>query len=103
MSAQTKEFVLMLIRQHESDIKTFGVRRMGLFGSFVRDQQGKDSDIDILVEFEPGLKTFDNFIHLAFFLEDILKRRVELVTPDALSPYIGPHIMKEVEYVSLNA
>jgi predicted nucleotidyltransferase len=100
MSAQTKEFVLMLIRQHESDIKTFGVRRMGLFGSFVRDQQGKDSDIDILVEFEPGLKTFDNFIHLAFFLEDILKRRVELVTPDALSPYIGPHIMKEVEYVS---
>ena len=102
MSAQTKEFVLMLIRQHESDIKTFGVRRMGLFGSFVRDQQGKDSDIDILVEFEPGLKTFDNFIHLAFFLEDILKHRVELVTPDALSPYIGPHIMKEVEYVSLN-
>jgi predicted nucleotidyltransferase len=100
MSAQTKEFVLMLIRQHESDIKTFGVRRMGLFGSFVRDQQGKDSDIDILVEFEPGLKTFDNFIHLAFFLEDILKRRVEIVTPDALSPYIGPHIMKEVEYVS---
>ena len=102
MSAQTKEFVLMLIRQHESDIKTFGVRRIGLFGSFVRNQQGKDSDVDILVEFEPGLKTFDNFIHLAFFLEEILKRRVELVTPDALSPYIGPHIMKEVEYVSLN-
>jgi predicted nucleotidyltransferase len=103
MSAQTKEFVLMLIRQHESDIKTFGVRRLGLFGSFARSQQGKDSDVDILVEFEPGLKTFDNFIHLAFFLEDILKRRVELVTPDALSPYIGPHIMKEVEYVALNA
>jgi predicted nucleotidyltransferase len=102
MSAQTKEFVLMLIRQHESDIKTFGVRRLGLFVSFVRNQQGKDSDVDILVEFEPGLKTFDNFIHLAFFLEEILKRRVELVTPDALSPYIGPHIMKEVEYVSLN-
>ena len=102
MSVQTKEFVLMLIRQHESGIKTFGVRRLGLFGSFVRNQQGKDSDVDILVEFEPGLKTYDNFIHLAFFLEDILKRRVELVTPDALSPYIGPHIMKEVEYVSLN-
>ena len=58
--------------------------------------------MDILVEFDPGLKTFDNFIHLAFFLEDILKRRVELVTPDALSPYIGPHIMKEVESVPLN-
>ncbi|NIM11772.1 MAG: nucleotidyltransferase [Candidatus Aminicenantes bacterium] len=103
MSAQTKEFILMLISQHESDIKTFGVRRLGLFGSFIRNQQGKDSDVDILVEFEPGLKTFDNFIHLAFFLEDILRRRVDLVTTDALSPYIGPHIMKEVEYVTLNA
>jgi predicted nucleotidyltransferase len=101
-SAQTKEFVLMLIRQHESDIKTFGVRRLGLFGSFARNQQGKESDVDILVEFEPGLKIFDNFIHLAFFLEDILKRRVELVTPDALSHCIGPHIVKGVEYVPLN-
>lgn len=103
MPVQTKEFVMRLIREHESDIKTFGVRRLGVFGSFARNQQGKDSDVDILVEFESGRKTFDNFIHLAFFLEDIFKRRVELVTPDALSPYIGPYIMKEVEYVTLNA
>lgn len=103
MPFQTKEFVMRLIREHESDIKTFGVRRLGVFGSFARNQQGKDSDVDILVEFESGRKTYDNFIYLAFFLEDIFKRRVELVTPDALSPYIGPNIMKEVEYVTLNA
>jgi len=102
MSAQTKEFVRMLIREHESGIKTYGVRRLGLFGSFARNQQGKDSDVDILVEFEPGLKTYDNFIHLAFFLEDILKRRVDLVTPDALSPYMASGILKEVEYVTAN-
>jgi predicted nucleotidyltransferase len=102
MSDQTKESVLMRIREPESDIKTFGVKRLGLFGSFVRNQHGKDSDVDLLVEFEPDLKTFDNFIHLVFFLEEIFDRRVDLVTPEALSPYIGPDIMKEVEYVTLN-
>ncbi len=103
MPVQEKEVVLRLIRKHKSDIKSFGVRRLGLFGSFARHEQGKDSDVDILVEFEPVLKTFDNFMHLAFFLEDLFKRRVELVTADALSPYLGPHILKEVEYVPISA
>ena len=99
MSVQTKERAVVKIRKHQTGIKSFGVKRLGLFGSFTRDQQRKDIDVDVLVEFEPGLKTFDNFIHLAFFLEDIFKRRVDLVTLDALSPYIEPHILKEVEYV----
>ena len=51
------------------------------------------------MEFEQGKKTFDNFIQLSFLLEDLFKRRVELVTIESLSPYIGPHIMSEVEYV----
>jgi predicted nucleotidyltransferase len=53
-----------------------------------------------LVEFEPGKKTFDAFIELAFYLEDILQHRVELVTTDSLSPYLAPHILKEVEYAA---
>jgi hypothetical protein len=76
---------------------------LGLFGSFRRDQQHGDSDVDLLVEFEPGAKTFDRYMDLAQLLEDLLGRRVELVTPEALSPYIGPHILQEVEYVSLVA
>lgn len=60
-----------------------------------------ESDIDLLVEFEPGKKTFDNFIHLIFLLEDNLKRRVELVTPESLSPHLRPYLLKEVEYVPL--
>ena len=103
MAVQTKERILTLIRARRNHIKTLGVKRLGLFGSFVRMQQDRDSDIDVLVEFEPSQKTFDNFIHLAFFLEDLFGRRVELVTPEALSPYIGPHIMREVEYVALDA
>ena len=70
-----------------------------MFGSFVRGEQTDSSDIDILVEFEPARKTFDNFIRMAFLLEQLLGRRVELVTPEALSPYLKPHILREVEYV----
>ena len=63
-----------------------------------------DSDNDdeyLLVEFNADEKSFDNFIRLTALLEDALQRQVEVVTPEALSPYIGPHILKEVEYVSL--
>lgn len=103
MAVQTKEQILSLIRGHQDQIRSWGVRRLGLFGSFVRGQPSGDSDIDILVEFETGHKTFDNFVGVALFLEGLLGRRVELVTPEALSPYIGPHILGEVEYVALGA
>jgi hypothetical protein len=73
------------------------------FGSFVRQQQRADSDVDVLVEFEPQRKTFDNFIALAFLLDDLLGRRVDVVTSEALSPYIGPRILDEVEYVAVAA
>jgi uncharacterized protein len=80
-----------------------GVARLGLFGSFVRDEQGSDSDVDLLVEFAPGQKNFDNFMALGFYLEDLFDRRVELVTPESLSPYIRPHVMTEVEYAVIAA
>jgi len=82
-------------------IKAHGVRRLGLFGSFVRDKPNGDSDVDLLVEFRPGSKTFDNLMSLAEFLEELLQRRVELVTTESLSPYIGPRILAEVEDVAL--
>ena len=96
----TKEKTLSLIEEHQDRIKALGVKKLGLFGSFVREEQSVESDIDLLVEFEQGKKTFDNFIQLSFFFEDLFKRRVELVTLESLSPYIGPHIMNEVEYVT---
>lgn len=78
----------------EADIRAFGVRRLALFGSVLRDEARPDSDVDLLVEFLPGEKTFDHFMGLALFLEDLLEHRVELLTPESLSPYIGPHILK---------
>jgi predicted nucleotidyltransferase len=103
MSVRRKEEVLAIIRNHQKEIRNLGVRRYGFFGSFVREQDTEQSDIDILVEFEPGQKTFDNFMQLAFLLEELLGREVDLVTAESLSPYIGPHILKEVEYASISA
>ncbi len=103
MAVQTEDHILALIQEYQKQIRAFGVKRLGLFGSFVRGQQDADSDVDLLVEFDLGQKTFDAFIHLAFFLEDLFGRRVELVTPESLSPYIGPHILREVEYVTVGA
>jgi predicted nucleotidyltransferase len=103
VGVRKKEEALAIIRNHQKEIRNLGVRRYGFFGSFVREQDTEHSDIDILVEFEPGEKTFDNFMQLAFFLEDLLGREVDLVTAESSSPYIGPHILKEVEYASVSA
>ncbi|WP_211321579.1 nucleotidyltransferase family protein [Pedobacter cryoconitis] len=60
-----------------------------------------DSDVDLLFEFAPEQKTYDNFMNLSFFLEDLLGRKVEVVTPQSLSKYIAPHILNQTEYVPL--
>jgi predicted nucleotidyltransferase len=99
-SLQTKEGIWSAIESNQNKIQAFGVKQLGLFGSFARGEQHQDSDIDLLVEFEQDKKTFKNFMQLSFFLEDILNRRVELVTTESLSPYIRPYIVKDIEYVA---
>ena len=102
VSVQNKNQVLSLLDKHKQELRDFGVARCGVFGSFVRDTEIHDkSDVDILVAFEPDEKTFDNFIHLSFFLEELFERAVDLITVESLSPYIGSHILAEVEYVSV--
>jgi uncharacterized protein len=98
-----KTDLFALLAKHQDELRQFGVRRWGVFGSFVTGLQNDRSDVDILVEFEPGKKSFDNFMRVALFLEQQIGRRVELVTPESLSPHIGPHILREVEYASSNS
>jgi len=101
---QTKAQVLALLQEHHQTLQNFGVKHCGIFGSFVRDHAiHPESDVDILVTFEANQKTFDNFIHLSFFLEDLFGRAVDLITIESLSPYIGPHILNEVEYVPIGS
>ncbi|WP_339812039.1 nucleotidyltransferase family protein [uncultured Imperialibacter sp.] len=91
--------ILEFITTHQPEIERFGVSKLGLFGSFVRNEQTPESDIDILVEYKPGTKSFDNFIGLIDYLENSLGRNIELVTPESLSPLIRPYIEKEIQYV----
>jgi len=100
---ETKGDLVRMLQGSADDLRALGVSKMGVFGSFRHDAAGADSDVDLLVEFEPGQKTFDHFVALAGLLEEALQRPVELVTPEALSPHVGPHILREVEYVPLGA
>ena len=87
--------IIDILRRRDREIKErFHVKKIGLFGSFARGDEKESSDVDIMVEFEEP--TFNNFMNLAFFLEDLFGRRVELVTPDSLSPYIASYVEKEV-------
>ena len=76
----------------------YGVNRVGLFGSYVREQQRKKSDIDILVSFSRDIDLFD-FLDLREYLENRLNQKVDLVMESALKPAIGKRILSEVEYV----
>ncbi|MFH1703245.1 MAG: nucleotidyltransferase family protein [Nitrospirota bacterium] len=98
-AVKTKKDVSSILISHREEIEKFGVSRLGLFGSFAREKQKKTSDIDLLVEFRKGKKNFRNFMHLAFYLEELLHRKVELVTPESLSPYLKPSIIRNAEYV----
>lgn len=103
MSVKTKKEILKLLEDNRECIKEFGVEKLGLFGSFVHEKQDEKSDVDVLVKFKADQKTFDSFMGLAFLLEEILGRDVDLVTTESLSRYIGPFILNEVEYVSFGA
>lgn len=100
---KTKQEIFNVLQQNQSHLRALGLKRIGLFGSFIHGAQRADSDIDLVVEFEPNRKTFDAFMELSFFLEDVLQHRVEIVTLESLSPYIGPYILKEVEYAAISA
>ena len=97
--APKRRDVQTAIESIESELRRLGVRRLALFGSVVREEAGPDSDIDLLVEFEEGTKTYDNFLSICELLEECLGRHVEVVTSEALSPFIGPHILAEAEDV----
>jgi predicted nucleotidyltransferase len=96
----TKTFILTTLRNHKSELTRLGIQNIGLFGSYVREEQSSKSDIDILVDFAPDKENFDNYMAVYDYFEMLFKNeKVELVTRNGLSPYIGPKILKEVIYV----
>lgn len=83
----------------EQEIRALGVVRLALFGSVLRGESRADSDVDVLVQFAPGAKSYARFLALSELLEACLGRQVELVTTEALSPFIGPRILAEAQDV----
>ena len=88
-----------LAEQRAEIRKTFHVKKIGIFGSFVRDKQTRRSDVDILVEFEKGHKDFFNYLRLKYYLEASLGRKVDLVIKEAVKPRLKERIFNEVVYV----
>lgn len=96
----TRKLVLNLLGKNMGTIKNYGVNRIGIFGSIAQGRSGPSSDVDILVVFGKGKKTFDNYMDLLFFLEKLFGRKVDLVISEAVKPDILPHILESVEYAS---
>jgi predicted nucleotidyltransferase len=92
----SSEDIFKILQKNKSLLRKYHVRKIGLFGSYVRDEASRKSDIDLLVDFEE--KTFDNFIELAFELEKLFNRKVDLLTEKGISPYILPYIRNEVQW-----
>ena len=94
----TKKRILQIIQENSNVLKSYGVKSIGVFGSFGNSSANNKSDVDILVDFEKGKKLFDNYMELKFFLEGLLHRRVDLVIKGALKPEIKPYVIKNVHY-----
>ncbi len=89
-----------IIEMHASEIKkTFSVKEIGLFGSYVKGAERPESDVDILVVFEKGHKDFFNYMRLKYYIEGLIGKRVDLVIKEAVKPRLQEKIFKEVVYV----
>jgi len=80
-------------------VEKFGVIEIAIFGSYARGEQGNDSDVDLIVDFKEGWKTFDNYMNLKFYLEELFGKKVDLVIKSAINPRIKPFIIEEAIYV----
>ena len=85
----------ILLRNKAELRKRFKVKTIGVFGSYVRGEQKRQSDVDLLVEFEEPVGLFE-FMDLEMYLTDLLGVKVDLVSKKALKPHIGERILKEV-------
>lgn len=99
--ANSKHEILARLASRSQLLRDVGVRRLGIFGSFLEDEHRADSDVDFLVEFDPAQKNFDNFWMLSEILEETMQRPVDLITVESLSPHLGPRILTQVEYIPL--
>jgi len=94
--------IFQKINSHRSELSMLGVSRIGLFGSAVRGEMTAESDLDFLVEFRPGEKSYDRFFELAELLESLFGRRVDLLTVESVSPLLKQRILAEARFETIH-
>ena len=90
--------ILHILQEHRDELRRMGVKTLALFGSAARGELRPESDIDLLVELEPPY-TFDRYIRVKFYLEDLLHHPVDLVMAETLKARIKPYVESEAVYV----
>lgn len=96
---KTKNDIMRILKEELPQLRNkYGIKTIGLFGSYSREEQGMESDVDILVQFEKPVGFF-KFIAMEEYLKERIGENVEIVTEDALKPYIKPGVLKDVVYV----
>lgn len=94
---ESRSEIFRLLESNQDKIKSFGVKRLGIFGSVARDEQTENSDVDVLVELEK--ETFRGYMGLLLFLEDLFGRKVDLAIKDSIKPRIKDRVLSETIYV----
>jgi hypothetical protein len=95
-----RAYILATLKSQKPKLENLGIKTVGLFGSYLREGNREQSDIDILIDFFPDKETFDNYMAVCDLFEQLFKNeKVDVVTKNGLSPYIGPKILNEVLYV----
>ena len=95
-----RELVIKKLKEIKENLKReYGLERIGLFGSFARNEQEESSDVDVLIEVPKGTLSLVKYMKLKFFLEELLGRKVDLVLSEAVKPRLKERILKEVIYV----
>lgn len=89
-----RDQILALLKSRKRRLKKFGIHSLSIFGSVARDQTHENSDVDILVDFEKPIGLFE-YARLKMYLEEILERPVDLVTPEALRQELREDILRE--------
>ncbi|MEX0810628.1 MAG: nucleotidyltransferase domain-containing protein [Chitinophagales bacterium] len=100
---ENKTELIDQVLSKEKELRGFGVEKLGIFGSFVKGNIHSNSDVDFFIEINKAQKNLKNFVALHDFLQNLLQRKVEIVTPQSLNPFIGKYILEEVEYVPFAA
>lgn len=94
----TKNDIVKTIQENMKEIKGYGIKKIGIFGSMATASQTEQSDIDFLIEFHKDKKVFDNYMELKFFLEKLFNCKVDLVIEETLKSRIRENVLKEVSY-----